>query len=113
MKDSLGDLLVILPSKQVTPLSPSAVVKAVIEYGVDQWLSFAERLGFNFSQINVICHDKASLTDKLSAIIQAKTKEVGDMKMDDLLLKACELLPDPIHAAVKRSLSFSQYDYSS
>ena len=112
--ESLGDLLVILPSKQATPLSPSPVVKAVIEYGVDQWHSFAERLGFNFSQINVICHDKASLTDKLSAIIQVKTEQVGDMKkMDDLLLQACALLPDPIHAAVERSLSSCQYDCSS
>ena len=43
-----------------------------------------------------------------------KTEQVGDMKkMDDLLLQACALLPDPIHAAVKRSLSSSQYDCSS
>ncbi|XP_062505696.1 uncharacterized protein LOC134182316 isoform X2 [Corticium candelabrum] len=112
--ESLGDLLVILPSKQASPLSPSPVVKAVIEYGVDQWHSFAERLGFNFSQINVICHDKASLTDKLSAVIQVKTEQVGDMKkMDDLLLQVCALLPNPIHAAVERSLSSSQYDCSS
>ena len=114
VEDNLGDLLVILPSQQATPLSPSPVVKAVIEYGVDQWHSFAERLRFNSSQINVICHDKVSLADKLSAIIQVKTEEVGDMKkMDDLLLKACALLPDPIDAAVKRSLSSSQYDCSS
>ena len=112
--ESLGDLLVILPSKQATPLFPSPVVKAVIEYGVDQWHSFAERLGFNISQISAICHDKASLADKLSAIIQVKTEEVGDMKkMDDLLLEVCALLPDPIDAAVKRSLSSSQYDCSS
>ena len=112
--ESLGDLLVVLPSKQATPLSPSPVVKAVIEYGVDQWHSFAERLGFNFSQISAMSHDKVSPADKLSAIIQVKTEEVGDMKkMDDLLLTACELLPDPIHAAVKRSLSSSQYDCSS
>ena len=109
VEDNLGDLLVILPSKQATPLSPSPVVKAVIEYGVDQWHSFAERLGFNFSQINVICHDKVSLADKLSAIIQVKTEEVGDTKkIDDLLLEVCALLPDPIDAAVKRSLSSSQ-----
>ena len=113
VEDSLGDLLVILPSKQATPLSPCPVVKAVIEYGIDQWHSFAERLGFNISQTNVICHDKVSLADKLSAIIQVKTEEVGDMKkMDDLLLKACALLPNPIDAAVRRSLSSSQYDCS-
>ena len=112
--ESLGNLLVILPSKQATPLSPSPVIKAVIEHGVDQWHSFAERLGFNFSQISAMSHDKVSPADKLSAIIQVKTEEVGDMKkMDDLLLKACALLPDPIHAAVKRSLSSSQYDCSS
>ena len=112
--ESLGDLLVILPSKQATPLSPSPVVKAVIEYGVDQWHLFAERLGFNFSQISAMSHDKVSPADKLSAIIQVKTEEVGDMKkMDDLLLQACALLLDPIHAAVKRSLSSSQYDCSS
>ncbi|XP_062499437.1 death-associated protein kinase 1-like isoform X2 [Corticium candelabrum] len=108
--ESLGDLLVILPSKQATPLSPSPVMKAVIEYGVDQWHSFGERLGFNFSQISAMSHDKVSPADKLSAIIQVKTEEVGDKKMDDLLLQACALLPDPIHAAVKRSLSPSQYD---
>ncbi|XP_062500206.1 uncharacterized protein LOC134177442 [Corticium candelabrum] len=114
VEDSLADLLVILPSKQATPLSPSPVAKAVIEYGVDQWYSFGERLGFNFSQISAMSHDKVSPADKLSAIIQVKTEEVGDMKkMDDLLLKACALLPDPIHAAVKRSLSSSQYDCSS
>ena len=114
VEDSLGDLLVILPSKQATPLSPSPVVTAVIECGVDQWHSFAERLGFDISKTNVICHDKVSLADKLSAIIQVKTEEVGDMKkMDDLLLKACALLPYPIDAAVRRSLSSSQYDCSS
>ena len=112
--ESLGDLLVILPSKQATPLSPSPVVKAVIEHGVDQWHSFAERLGFNFSQISAMSHDKVSPADKLSAIIQVKTEEVGDMKkMDDLILNACALLPDPIDAAVKRSLSSFQYDCSS
>ena len=112
--ESLADLLVLLPSKQATPLSPSPVVKAVIEYGVDQWHSFAERLGFNFSQINAMSFDKVSSADKLSAIIHVKTEEVGDMKkMDDLLLQACALLPDPIHATVKRSLSSSQYDRSS
>ncbi|XP_062499902.1 uncharacterized protein LOC134177167 isoform X2 [Corticium candelabrum] len=112
--ESLADLLVLLPSKQATPLSPSPVVKAVIEYGVDQWHSFAERLGFNFSQINAMSFDKVSSADKLSAIIHVKTEEVGDMKkMDDLLLQACAQLPDPIHAAVKRSLSSSQYDRSS
>ena len=61
-----------------------------------------------------MAHDKVSPDDKLSAIIQVKTEEVGDMKkMDDLLLQACALLPDLIHAAVKRSLSSSQYDCSS
>ena len=114
VEDSLGDLLVILPFKQATPLFPSPVVKAVIEYGVDQWHSIAERLGFNISQTNVICHDKVCLADKLSAIIQVKTEEVGDMKkMDDLLLEVCALLSDPIDAAVKRSLSSFQYDCSS
>ena len=43
-----------------------------------------------------------------------KAEEVGDMKkMDDLLLKACTLLQDPIDARVKTSLSSSQYDCSS
>ena len=65
MEDSLGDLLVILPSKQATPLSPSPVVKAVIDYGVDKWHSFAERLGFNISQISAMCFDKVSPADKL------------------------------------------------
>ena len=114
VEDSLADLLVILLSRQAIPLSPCPVVKAVIEYGVDQWHSFAERLGFNFSQISAMSHDKVSPADKLSAIIQVKTEEVDDVKkMDDLLLKACALLSDPIHAAVKRSLSSSQYDCSS
>ena len=61
MEDSLGDMLIILPSKQATPLSPSPVVKAVIEYGVDQWHLFAEIVGFNFSQISAMSHDKVFL----------------------------------------------------
>ena len=114
VEDSLADLLVILSSKQATALSPSPVVKAVIDYGVDQWYSFGKILGYNFPQISAMTHNKASLADKLSAIIQVKTEEVDDMKkMDDLLLEACALLPDPIHAAVKRSLSSSQNDCSS
>ena len=105
MVESLGDLLVIQPISQSAPVSSSAVFNAVIGCGSSQWYSCGLKLDFNHDQIEALCHDKVTPADKLSAIIQVKTKQVGDVKkMDDLLLEACRHLPDPIDGAVKEKL---------
>ena len=103
--ESLGDLLVVKPISQSAPVSSSAVFNAVIGCGSCQWYSFGLKLDFNHDQIEALCHDKVTPADKLSAIIQVKTKQVGYVKKtDDLLLEACRHLPDPIDGAVKEKL---------
>ncbi|XP_062510110.1 uncharacterized protein LOC134186192 isoform X3 [Corticium candelabrum] len=105
MVESLSNLLVVQPISQSAPVSSSAVSNAVIGCGSCQWYSFGLKLDFNHDQIEALCHDKVTPADKLSAIIQVKTKQVGDVKKtDDLLLEACRHLPDPIDGAVKEKL---------
>ena len=83
----------------------SAVSNAVIECGSFQWYSFGLTLGLDHDQIKELCYDKVIPADKLSAIIQVKAKQVGDVKkMNDLLLEACRHLPDPIDDVVKYKL---------
>ena len=107
--ESLGDLLVILPSNRMSTTAvvvhPSAVVAAVIKHGSSQWYFFGHKLGFSHHEINSLCHDKVTAASKLFVIIQVKAEQVGDVKkIDDLLLEICGLLPSRIDGAVKEEL---------
>ncbi|XP_062499311.1 uncharacterized protein LOC134176668 isoform X6 [Corticium candelabrum] len=108
MVESLGDLLVILPSNRMLTTAvvvhPSAVVEAVTKHGSCQWYLFGHKLGFSHDEITSLCHDKPTAASKLFAIIQVKTKQVGDVKIDELLLEICGLLPSRIDGTVKEEL---------
>ena len=109
MIETLGDLLVILPSigiEEVQVASP--ISNVVIEYGSAQWYSFGERLGFNHDEIQALTFDKVTPADKLSAIINVRAKHVDNVKkMNDLLLDACNYLSNPIVGDVKMKLGIN------
>ena len=110
--ESLGDLLGVPSSAARMPTTtvvhPTAVVAAVIKHGSSQWSLFGEKLGFGHHEVNSLCHDKVTAASKLSAIIQVKTEQVGDVKkIDDLLLEICGLLPSRIDGVVKEELGLA------
>ena len=105
MVESLGDLLVLHPFDETALVFLSSVFYAVIDCGSSQWYSFGLKLCFDHDKIESLSFDKVTSADKLSAIIQEKTKQVCNVKkMDDLLLEVCSHLPDPIDGAVKGKL---------
>ena len=106
--ETLGELLVIVPSKQTALVKLSEVTKAVIAEGSAQWYSFGVMLGFSHNRIDTLCHDKVSYEDKLFAMIHVKTEQVGPLDIDDLLLEACGHLPNPINGVVKEKLGILQ-----
>ena len=87
---------------------PTAVVAAVMKHGSSQWYLFGQKLGFSHHEVNSLCHDKVTAASKLSAIIQVKTEQVGDVKkIDDLLSEICGLLPSRIDGLVKEELGLA------
>ena len=113
MVESLGDLLVVPSSAARMPTTtvvvhPTAVVAAVMKHGSSQWYLFGQKLGFSHQEVNSLCHDKVTAASKLSAIIQVKTEQVGDVKkIDDLLSEICGLLPSRIDGLVKEELGLA------
>ena len=113
MVESLGDLLVVPSSAARMPTTtvvvhPTAVVAVVMKHGSSQWYLFGQKLGFSHHEVNSLCHDKVTADSKLSAIIQVKTEQVGDVKkIDDLLLEICGLLPSRIDGVVKEELGLA------
>ena len=67
-----------------------ALIKAVIDNGQDQFYSFGREFGLTPAQISSITYDKPSTSDKLRAIIDKRRAVVGDEKLRDDLLTACD-----------------------
>ena len=66
------------------------------------WTGFFTRLGVCFDCR--VAGDKPRCTDKLCALIEEKKQQVGNEKLREELLKACQEIPHPIRQIVEQTL---------
>ena len=75
-----------------------------MEMGKGNWLSIGFELGYTKAEIEAATTNLSSHYDKLMAIIQRKTMEIGKKSTAQMLLKICKILPNPIYGQVMDEL---------
>lgn len=84
--------------------SPDQFFRVVISQGVARWYSIGCALGFGDGKIQSLTSDKPSHEDKLLAIINSRTNDVGEERTCQELYDACRTIPRPILEIVMDAL---------
>ena len=82
----------------------AAILSAVVKCASQQWYSVALKMGFVDGKIRELTHDQGDYASKLQGIVNVKAAEVGEQECAQMLLKACEQIPYPVIAAVRKEI---------
>ena len=87
----VDDCMVVLTGEDSRDVD--SLIKAVVSHGSDQWFGLGLSLGLEYALIVSVAGDKPTCTDKLRALIEEKRQQVGNEKLREELLKACQEIP--------------------
>ena len=81
-----------------------AIIDAVLKHGASRWYAIGLKLGYSDDEVKTMTCHTSDFADKLLAIVQAKSKSVGERKLLEDLLLACKNISNPIIGAVGHEL---------
>lgn len=87
-----------------SPYRADDVIRCVCKLGSDQWADIGFELGFKLSDFNSMTMTMPLPASKLRVILEMKASAVGQDKVVDEILAACERIPNPIIGAVRDEL---------
>ena len=70
----------------------------------DRWYSIGHEIGFKDGKIGAITAGICDPVGKLQKIANVKADEVGGQETAQILLEACEKIPNPVIGAVRAEL---------
>lgn len=87
-------------SKNSRRLNPRRILRAVQKTSKSRWYTLGRSMGFDRNQLLYCTEGLIDASDKLEAVFDVKTQQLGEQRAAYVLMEACRAIESPTIGAV-------------